>query len=193
MQTNTYISIQRQWSYRALLIEAALILVLVVLKDAVGTPFVIASVVLLEVIVVCWALQLSISLANLGPSLKRLGFSLNETMLSLVIANDRVAGRVTGVLVVGTSSFSLLLNAALMLREVSLFIPVLFFFAISLSVPLTAMWTCRWLFLRVVRDAISESKSGDGNRLTREGPLFAPPSLRSGVDARESDQSDTKG
>ena len=163
MLFNTYISIQRKWSYRALVINSAsLIIILVILKDPVESGLGVVRFVLAEVSAICWALQMSIALIAIGPTLKRLGVASDESVLTRVLAEGRVERRIKSVMIVGTVTFAALLNVAISLRDVSMYIPVLYFFLVSLIVTLSANVTSRWLLQGVVLSALQVvTKDGD--------------------------------
>jgi hypothetical protein len=163
MLVSTYLSIQRKWSYRAVVVTAAaLILALVVLKDSAQPTIVLLRVVLAEIAGFCWSLQMAIALVAIGPTLKRLGHASDETVLARVLAEDRVEWRIKGVMIVGTVTFAALLNVAIFLRDVSMYIPVLYFFLVSLVVTLTANVTSRWLLQGVVASSLKKSMPNGG-------------------------------
>jgi putative Mn2+ efflux pump MntP len=159
MRISTYQSIRRNWSYWAYLLNAvALVLLVVLLKRSDEEHLVVTHVILAEISVFCWAFQLALTLVAIGPSLKRVDKNSDDAVVARILADVFVERRIWTILGVATVLFAALLNVTFALREVSMLIPIVYFFVASIVVSLTSPWTSRLLLQRVVNAALLDSK-----------------------------------
>lgn len=160
---------RRKWSYWAYLLYAiAVVALVVILKCSDEDHLVVVRVILAEISVICWAFQVSLTLTTIGPSLRRIQMSVNDVVAQLVLGDRLVERRIWMILIVSTVLLTTLMNVTFALRDMSMLIPVVYFFVVSIIVTLTSPWTSRILLQRVVNAALADSKLHQEHRLKNE-------------------------
>lgn len=149
---------QQKWPYRAYLINAlVLILLVVILKDHMDGHKVLYRLVLAEIAVFCWAFQTALTLTTISSSLRSIHGVSGNSVVERVLMDSAVERRIWTILTVCTLTFGVLFNATYALRDVSILIPVLYFLMVSILVSLTSTWTSRLLLQGVINAAIEKS------------------------------------